>query len=223
MVCKIEVTITIKRMGEDASKLLPTGIKEVARRWEVEVTMIEEVITREIAMGLPSLTRTDLLNQLYHKARIQRISTSWTIYFSPSKRDLIVLSWNRRYACIGWRKCAQRATTASTFTCTLRRGSRYVSFSKKMASVISRTHSASIDTLKSLSRAPPRNRSSVRIMNEASVKWVGITASFGTFKTTNHTRKSASITRSAFVLTDQIASSHTWKASSIPRICRCRD
>ena len=93
MVCKIEVTITIKRMEEGVNRRLPTGTKEVARRWEaVEVTMIEEVITREIAMGLPSLTRTDLLNQLYHKARIQRISTSWTIYFSPSKRDLIVLS-----------------------------------------------------------------------------------------------------------------------------------
>ena len=211
-------------MEVGASKRLPTGIRDMVHRWEVvEVTMIEVVITRWCAIRLPSLTRMDLLNQRYRKARIQRISTSWTIYFSPLKRDLIVLSWNRRYACIGWRKCAPRETTASTFTCTLRKGSRYVSFSKKMASVTSRTHSAFIDTLKSLSPAPPRNRSSVRIMNEASVKWVGITASFGTFKTTNHTRKSASITRSAFVLMDQIASSHTWKASSIPRICRCRD
>ena len=185
--------------------------------------MIEEVIIRECAKGLPNLNRTDLLNQHYRKAKIPRISTSWTIYFSPLKRDQIVRSWNRRYACIGWRKFAQRAMIASTFTYTLRRGFLSVSFSKKTGFVTRWTHSASIDTLKSLNRAPPRNRSSVRTMNEASVKWVGITASFGMFKTTNHTRKSVSIIRLASVLTGQIASSHTWKASLIRRICRCLD
>ena len=75
------------------SKLLPTGIREVVHRWAVEATMIEEeVITRECAMGLPSLTRMDLLNQLYLRARIPRISTSWTIYFSPLKQDRIAKS-----------------------------------------------------------------------------------------------------------------------------------
>ena len=206
------------------SKLLPTGIREVVHRWAVEATMIEEeVITRECAMGLPSLTRMDLLNQLYLRARIPRISTSWTIYFSPLKQDRIAKSWNRRYAFIGWRKFAQREMIVSTFTCTLRIGFPYVSFSKKMAFVTSKTHSASIDTLRSLSLAPPRNRSSVRFMKEASVKWVEITASSGTSKTTNHTRRFASITHLAFVLKDQTASSHTWKASLIPRICRCQD
>ena len=90
MICKVGVTINtrkniclindtnpIRRVG-DANKLLPTGIREVAHRWEVEEATIikKEVITRECATGLPSLTKTDLLYQLYLKARIPRISTS---------------------------------------------------------------------------------------------------------------------------------------------------
>ena len=92
MSCKIEVTIITKRV-EGASKRLPIGIRDMARRWEErEAMMIEEVIIRECAKGLPSLNRTDLLNRHYLKAKIPRISMSWTIYFSPLKQDQIVRS-----------------------------------------------------------------------------------------------------------------------------------
>lgn len=82
----------------------------------------------------------------------------------------------------------------STYTCILRKRFPYVSFSKKLAIVTSKTLSVCTDILRSQSQAPQRSKSSARFMREASVSWVVTIASFGMARTTLHTRRSASIT-----------------------------
>ena len=97
----------------------------------------------------------------------------------------------------------------NTYTCILRRRSPYVSFSKKLAIVTRNQLSVCTDILRNLSRALLRSRSNARSTRKASVSWVVTIASFGMARTTHHTRRSASISSLAFVLKDQIASSHT--------------
>lgn len=131
---------------------------------------------------------------------------------------LIWRSWSKKCACIGWKRRAERETTASICTCIARTKFQSVSSSKKMVTATSRTPNVYTDILKNLSPVRPRSKSSVRITSAVFAKWVGLTANFG-MVTRPTTKRRALTSFWASAPMGQIVSLHTWGASSPRKIC----